>query len=574
MWSLSRPDGHTVAFADLSVRVVQVQAPSAVPLARPDSATPPAPVLHLHLRSQQRSTHLPALRRHLLALLNPACSQYAPVLLHYGTGDGRITLPVQYAGGLDDPPDPSDGIALVLRLLPDDTAWTADTQHTATLAGHSTLPAADFLVEQTATGVWRVPVTLDGAVQAMLVLPDGTHLIGGEFSGFVMQRSDPAGAWQPLVGLNGSVTCLAALSDGRIVAGGSFTQPGQHLALWQQGAWHDLAMPALLPLALAASYNGVLYVGGIDLGAGSSVLQWDGANWSAVGSGTGGAVYALLLDATERLYAGGAFAGGVVQWQAGAWVVLGGGVAQPDDSLPTVYALAHDAHGTLYAGGDFGRAGGAFAPHIARYRGGVWQPCGDGVGAPVRALAVQPTDGSLLAGGEFGTAAGRSLPAHLARWQGQIWLPLPLALDSAPDVLALAYLPDDSLLIGHNRSTAAQAGAITSVPYTGTAPAYPVLTLDGVGRVEQLIHMGTGATITFVRLELREDEQVTLDLRPATRGLASSLRGNLPAAVLPGSAVADWCLLPGDNPIMLLAAQATATLTWPNRYWSAADADL
>ncbi len=599
MWSITSPDGQTLMFADLSVRIEQSYATAAVPPAQPEGSALPAPLLRLHLRSQQRSTHLPDLRRRLLALLNPARSQHTPALLHYGTGAAQITLPVQYAGGLDDPPDPPDSMALVLRLLPSDTAWTATSSATAvagwtasdssitsdtawtatssataTLAGHVTLPAADYLLEQAGIGGWRIPADLDGPVQAVLVLPDGSAVIGGEFSGSVCQRSDPAGAWQTLGGLNGSVTCLAALGDGQIVAGGSFTQPGQYLAVWQQGAWHSLEMPALLPLALAASYSGILYVGGIDLGAGSSVLRWDGSDWSAVGNGTGGTVHALLLDADGRLYAGGNFAGGVACWLAGAWRVLGAGVAQPDGRLPTVYALATDSSGTLCAGGDFGLAGGTYAPHIAWWTGGTWVSPADGLGGIVRTLAVHPGDGSLLVGGAFSTAAGRSLPAPLARWQGQVWLPVPLALDTPADLLAAAYLPDGSLLIGYNRRTTARAGALTSVPYTGTAPAFPVLMLTGVGRVEQLIHMGTGATITFVALDLYADEVLTLDLRPATRGLSSSLRGSLPGAVLPGSALASWHLLPGDNPILLLAAQATATLTWQDRYWSNADVAL
>lgn len=578
MWSIISPDGQAVSLAALSVQLEHSTARAAVPPAMPElGELPPAPVLTLHLHSRTRHSDLPALRRRLLALLNPAQASDTPARVQYGLGDTAVELAVRYAGGLDDlPPDHT----LTIQLVPDAQAWHSTANTTQSIVCASRIASAAYLLEQTPDGVWQSSSSLNGAVNALLVLPDGTHLIGGEFSGYVRQRSHVAGAWQTLAGLNGAVTCLAVLGDGRIVAGGSFTAPASALAMWDGSAWQSLGMPPFLPLALAVSYSGTLYVGGLDLGAGSSVLAWDGSVWQPLGAGLGGAVHALLLDQNDTLYAGGNFVGGVAYWQLGAWATLGGGVARmPASAPPTVYALAGGPDGSIYAGGDFALAGGGVAPNLARWTGYSWEPLGLGVSGTVRCLAVAAAlkgNGVLLwAGGAFTAAGGRTLPARLASWNGAEWLPVPIRLHPsvAPQVLALAQLPDGTRLVGYGGSGLAHVPMISTITNHGTAPAYPVLTLAGAGQVQQLANLRTGATITFANLSLHANEQLTLDLRPATRGLRSSLRGVLSGALVPGSDLGAWCLLPGENRIALFADQPSATLAWQSRYWSYADVE-
>ncbi len=576
MWSIIGSDGQTVSLAALSVQLAYSTARTAVPPTMPElGELPPAPLLTLHLHSRTRHSDLPVLRRRLLALLNPARASDLPARVRYGLGDTALELAVRYAGGLDDLPHDH---TLTIQLVPDAQAWYSTISTTQSIACASSIATAAYLLEQTPDGVWQSSSSLNGAVNALLVLPDGTHLIGGEFSGYVCQRSHPTGAWQTLAGLNGAVTCLAALGDGRIVAGGSFTTPANGLAIWDGSAWQSLGMPAFVPLTLAVSYSGTLYVGGIDLGAGSSVLAWNGSAWQPLGAGLGGAVHALLLDQNDTLYAGGNFAGGVAYWQLGAWVTLGGGVARiPASAPPTVYALAGAPDGSIYAGGDFALAGGGSAPNVARWTGYSWEPLGLGVSGPVRCLAVAPArSGDLLwVGGAFTAAGGRTLPARLACWNGAEWLPVPIRLHPsvAPQVVALAHLPDGTRLVGYGGSGIAHVPMISTITNHGTAPAHPVLTLAGAGQVQQLANLRTGATITFANLSLNANEQLTLDLRPATRGVHSSLRGALSGAVVPGSDLGAWCLLPGENRIALFADQPSATLEWHSCYWSYADAE-
>ncbi len=87
-----------------------------------------------------------------------------------------------------------------------------------------------------------------------------------------------------------------------------------------------------------------------------------------------------------------------------------------------VYALAVDASGNLYAGGNFTTAGGVAANHIAKWNGTSWSALGSGMNSTVYALAVDAS-GNLYAGGDFTTAGGVTatiLPNGTAR-AGQPW---------------------------------------------------------------------------------------------------------------------------------------------------------
>jgi hypothetical protein len=118
--------------------------------------------------------------------------------------------------------------------------------------------------------------------------------------------------------------------------------------------------------ALAVS-GGTLYAGGWFTTAGGSaancIAQWDGSNWSALGSGINGVLTLAVSGST--LYAGGEFttAGGdpgnnIAQWDGSSWSGVGSGM----DNF--VGALAMSG-GTLYAGGGFTTAGGKVSASVA-----------------------------------------------------------------------------------------------------------------------------------------------------------------------------------------------------------------
>jgi hypothetical protein len=259
--------------------------------------------------------------------------------------------------------------------------------------------------------------------------------------------------WMSIGGLNDTVDALAVSGD-TLYAGGSFTtaagNPANYIAQWNGRSWSPLGFGMDGPvLALAVSGTN-LYAGGVFRTATNSgnaavgvnaIAQWNGNNWSALGSGMNHIVYSLAASGTN-LYAGGQFttAGGtnancIAQWNGSSWSPLGSGINGP------VYALA--VLGTnLYAGGVFRTAGGNAAAYIAQWNGSSWSAAGSGTDAGVTALAVSGTN--LYVGGGFTTATNSGGVAVnvncIARWNGGSWSALGSGMGGSayPNVYALA----------------------------------------------------------------------------------------------------------------------------------------
>ena len=172
--------------------------------------------------------------------------------------------------------------------------------------------------------------------------------------------------------------------------------------------------------ALAVDQSNNLYAGGWLTQAGgvavNYIAEWNGSSWSALGAGVTGvsgstSVAALAVDASDNLFASGTFysAGGVsatniAEWNGSSWSALGSGVGYIGPySSSTVDALAIDPAGNVYAGGIFTTAGGVAANQIAKWNGSAWSPLGSGLSAQVVALAADSSY-HLYAGGLFFTA--------------------------------------------------------------------------------------------------------------------------------------------------------------------------
>ena len=183
--------------------------------------------------------------------------------------------------------------------------------------------------------------------------------------------------------------------------------------------------------ALAVGKDGNLYAGGDFRYAGglnaSHIARWDGTNWSTLGTGmrsfiTGdGRVNSLAVDKDGNLYAGGEFlyagevsANRVAKWNGTTWSALGSGIGQASTAFSSVYALRLDSSGNLYAGGQFTAVGSLNANHVAKWNGANWRNLGTGMDGAVYALAVQ-SSGDIFAAGAFETAGSMFRP-FIARW--------------------------------------------------------------------------------------------------------------------------------------------------------------
>src|SRR5262249_50703984 len=87
---------------------------------------------------------------------------------------------------------------------------------------------------------------------------------------------------------------------------------------------------------------------------------------------------------------------GIVQWDGANWSALGSGVSS--GAVPAVAAIESDGT-SLYIGGMFATAGGLETMNVARWDGATWSALGTGLNGPVRALAFH--GGNLYAGGSF-----------------------------------------------------------------------------------------------------------------------------------------------------------------------------
>jgi len=303
---------------------------------------------------------------------------------------------------------------------------------------------------------------VDNWIHALAVI--GTDLYaGGEFStaggldAYYIARWNGS-TWSPVgSGVDDRVNALA-VSGTDLYAGGWFSTAGEthgayYVAKWNGSTWSALGEGADDYVTSLAVVGNTLFVGGdfelvgghVEIVEGFPELvgqkeayyiaQWDGTDWSALGSGLSGFVYSLAVSGTS-LYAGGDFttadvnpANNIARWDGSRWLALGTGMDWP------VKALAQYGP-DLIAGGEFTTAGGTAANHIARWNGSAWSSLGSGMDdfADVSALVVSGND--LYAGGDFFMAGGVEA-SYVAKWNGNAWSPVGSGLYTSVNTLAV-----------------------------------------------------------------------------------------------------------------------------------------
>ncbi len=233
----------------------------------------------------------------------------------------------------------------------------------------------------------------------------------------------PLGGWDALVdgiydGVNAEVRAMVLNSnDGYIYVGGFFTEAAgksaNYIAKWDGTSWSAVNYSDALNwyvYSLAVNNAGDLFVGGDFSQAGgvaaNRIAKWDGTSWSALGTGLGGAVYALATSGND-LYAGGQFyfgggtSYGIAKWNGSNWSALSYGVGGD------CYAIIASG-GYVYAGGNFGyvylNADGSSSlsvNNIARWDGTSWANVGNGTIGAVNALTISSSEGVAYVGGAF-----------------------------------------------------------------------------------------------------------------------------------------------------------------------------
>ncbi len=329
-----------------------------------------------------------------------------------------------------------------------------------------------------------------GGVQAMAFLPDGDLVALGGPTGF--SRWDEAGGtWSSIwPGLGSGLYCMLFTSDGRVFAGGSFVLPGgeRGIARWDGSAWvpvgSGVTYPGNQPLvtALISMPNGdVVATGGfvtMNGIAANRIARWNGATWSALGTGLSfdGRGMVVLLDG--RLLASGTYV-----WNGQNWSLFNEGGANGQ-----VLAVGWLPGGDVVAAGEFTRASGMDVSHIGRRGIDGWHPMGTGMNGNVKAVLVMP-NGNVIAGGAF-TMAGGVAANRIARWNGSNWSPIGQGIGDG-EVNALALMPDGILVAGGYFTSAGPWPALglaqwNGLEWTGVGNfdgGVNALAVDGEGRL-------------------------------------------------------------------------------------------
>ncbi|MFY9343792.1 MAG: hypothetical protein WAT39_14985, partial [Planctomycetota bacterium] len=296
------------------------------------------------------------------------------------------------------------------------------------------------------------PVPTPAFARLMVELPDGSVVVGGQFTqvGAVPAANVArwiAGSWLPLgAGVNSPVTALAVAANGDVFAGGAFTQAGgapiAGIARWDGQSWSPLGVglpptgPAIdVARAIAIAGNGDVLVamdqGGIQL--------FDGQQWSPLPlPGSIAVSHAMVTRSNGDVVIGGSFNGfgalpvGVLTYNSGTPTVVPGapnfvtsmlrtaadavvmtgtgvqswnGTAWTQLPMAYIYDFAELPNGELIAVGNSTTLGGGGTSCLYRLRPTGWQTWGDITGGGARGVLVTRWN-DLLVCGSFQSAGG------------------------------------------------------------------------------------------------------------------------------------------------------------------------
>ncbi len=570
-------------------------------------------------------------RRALIDALNPeryprTDTGWQPVTLWHCGGTTYKRIRAYYEAGLEIDHNWQLPVneRVALRFYAPDPNWYEIGQSSTALDTNDTATLRYLAGRLKSTGQWddlglTANPTAGGAVYTICVASDKSVYFGGAFKG--LNNGNPAGmdyaaryipstdSWQVLVGasdLNNVVWAIAEGPDKKIYLAGEFTEvdgdaggDADHVIVYNPttNAWEKLGVPNTGTANISAVHDmawdssGNLYVVGLfenfaNVANADGVAQWSGAAWAAVGAPTltvAGVdrVWTIAIDADDNIFVGGEWLGWLSDanwawWNGTAW-------DEVDDIVlnAAVYHMRFDPAGTLYVAGNFTNADSvANADYIFAWTGTEVQALDTGVSNQVRRVALAP-DGKLWAAGGFTTAGSLSSVERMAVWNGSTWLPPDVNLSGVPTTYGIAFGTQDasvpdiySIYIGGTTSGAATFAGDATVTNSGTVPAYPQIVIGRSGgtsaRIVSVRNATTGKELSF-DYALLSGETLTIDTHPDRQTCESSFYGPRPDAILAGSDLSDFMLLPGANTITAFVDTAgsptiTAYMLWSDSY--------
>jgi len=377
--------------------------------------------------------------------------------------------------------------------------------------------------------------TPDGDQTVQLTLSSPVNATLGAFTSVVLSIIDnesfnvPAGSLDTTFSessrANAAVYALALQSDGRLIMAGDFTLvndvPRNRLARLKPSGVLDNSFD-IGPgaddsiRALALQRDGKLLIGGLfsmvstTNRSGIARLASDGSldAFFNPGSGADNPVYAIAIQADDKILVGGSFSTfngisrpGLVRLNTNGTVDLNFNVGAGVDG--TVFAIALQPDGKILVGGDFTSFNGLARTNLVRLNAnGSLDPTFNvsfGRDAAVRALAVQ-ANGRILIGGSFTNVNGVSR-AHVARLMptGVVDGTFLNGLSGADDTVFALQLQIDGRII--------VAGEFRKF---NTVTRNAVTRLNADGSTDTTINFGNGANAFVAALVLQPDARIVI----------------------------------------------------------------
>ena len=531
-----------------------------------------------------------------------ASARQQPLMLRYQKYDGvtpigdAALIPALYAGGLDGNQDNLHAEQLPISFTMQLPLIVAEGGEGAAIEVQTTV-TTNRIAYRDPAGTWASIGTGAATQQVTSIAQglDGKVYIGGGFSSFNGVANtkqicvyDPATGSVAALGTGGSggnrVNRITVAPGGAIWITGDLTSMGgvagaDYVAYWD-GSWHAVGTP---PGAVSTSLNvpavfdasGNFYYTRV----GAAINKWGGASWTTLGTAAGGSAVIIGLGRFPNgdLIAHGNFtsvsavsATNIIRYSfaAAAWQALGGTVPGS-----TVQAVGFDQAGTLYAGG---ATGGSSCLWV--WGGSAWTQVGAITGGTLYSIAGLP-DGTLLVSGSFTSANGVSLPDGLGIYAGSALQPLNVDLPGSALISVVRALRDGTIMLGFDQAgTATVPSASTTLVNSGTAKAYPTITIkgpsSGTSRIYEMRNVTTGRSI-LLNYTINAGETAVFRFDPTNLSFFSDFQGNLASKMLPGSSEADFFLAPGEdgNILSFFAAGSTVTaiIQWQPAYNAIAD---
>jgi hypothetical protein len=274
-----------------------------------------------------------------------------------------------------------------------------------------------------------------------------------------------------LPGLDGGVTAVA-LSGTDVIAAGNFKFADglrvNHIARWDGSSWS--AFGSGIPYEI----NGITVSGGSVIAAykintvqGSRVVQWSGSSWQQIGAFTSGDITAIADWQGSPVVAGsfqnvdGNPLPYLAVWDGAAWSALGTGPGTSVSKIVAIGSTLYAATGAsllMWDGGNWTPVGASLpqsivalgefnsAPavcygsssvsawYVALWSGTSWNAAGGQFSGPVNALVQKGT--ALVATGGFQYVNGAPL-STLASWDSAVWSQIAAGLSAEGTCLAV-----------------------------------------------------------------------------------------------------------------------------------------